>query len=138
MSCTQNAIYVEVQECYQDVLDKNINTKSTSSLYYWYKNERVYMSQVENTYFAIFKQDANQDIENLVTEHGHEFEVKKYDLQHYVTTNEDVTFISAKISGDVADEYSGSILYMAPYLSGISGHIGVSDRFYVKLKTEIC
>ena len=135
VSCTQNAIYVEVQECYQDVLDKNINTKSTSSLYYWYKNERVYMSQVENTYFAIFKQDANQDIENLVTEHGHEFEVKKYDLQHYVTTNEDVTFISAKISGDVADEYSGSILYMAPYLSGISGHIGVSDRFYVKLKS---
>lgn len=46
-----------------------------------------------------------------------------------------MTFISAKISGDVADEYSGSILYMAPYLSGIYGHIGVSDRFYVKLKS---
>lgn len=46
-----------------------------------------------------------------------------------------MTFISAKISGDIADEYSGSILYMAPYLSGISGHIRVSDRFYVKLKS---
>lgn len=136
ISCVQLAKDFTLTESAEELSHEDINTKSTTSVYFWYKNEKIYLSQVENTYFAIFNKGSNTDLEQLASSHSNDFELKEFNLEHYTDTCGQDEFMSAKITHELADEYSESIVYMAPYLTGYGGEIGITDRFYIKLKSE--
>ena len=106
-------------------------TKSSQTfLYYWYNNEKIYMPLVEDTYFAILDLKEVNEIDKFRTD----FQEKQYD--YGIKSNKEDYYLCAKITGDIAQKYSEHIVYCAPYLKNSSGEFGVTDRFYVKLKSK--
>lgn len=83
ISCVQLAKDLTLTESAEELSHEDINTKSTTSVYFWYKNEKIYLSQVENTYFAIFNKGSNTDLEQLTSSHSNDFELKEFNLEHY-------------------------------------------------------
>lgn len=44
----------------------NIQTKSLSSTYYWYNDEKIYLDKVEGAFFAIFRLDTESEYTPLI------------------------------------------------------------------------
>lgn len=113
----------------------NIQTKSLSSTYYWYNDEKIYLDKVEGAFFAIFRLDTESEYTPLISSHSTEFQIKQLSHQHF-NGKDKATYISAKISSEIADTHANDIVYCAPYLRTPSGEIGITDKFYIKLKSE--
>lgn len=113
----------------------NTQTKSLSSTYYWYNDEKIYLDTVEGVFFAIFRFDTESENTLLASSHNIEFQIKQFSHQQ-LNGNDKATYITAKISSEIADTHANEIVYCAPYLRAPSGEIGITDKFYVKLKSE--
>lgn len=122
-----------------DVVYKNtesIRTRSRGSMsYYWYKDEKVDLP-VADSYFAVFRSSSLNGISKLSSLNAG-LEFKYYDFQASSTRlGAEEKYLWAKIDADIASAYSDEIVYLAPYLVGSSNELGVTERFYVKLKSE--
>lgn len=137
-SCVNDIIdesYI-IQENSDNIVD--VNTKSDDNVtYYWYKNEKRYLPIIEDCYFAVFRSSTLERASELSSlKAGIEF--KDYKI-HALTTrqsNKLDKYLWAKIDTDIAEAYSDEIVYLAPYLKGSISELGVTDMFYVKLKSE--
>ena len=113
-------------------------TKSdnNSVCYYWYRNEKIYLPISEDNYFAIFKASVMDEINTISLLNTIEFEDCQY--QTYTSDYNDIEeeYLWAKINFEIANAYSDEIVYIAPYLIGASAELGVTNRFYIKLKSE--
>ena len=115
-----------------------ISTKSDddSVCYYWYNNEKVYLPVADDTYFAIFPASVLNGMTVISSLSNIEFEDYQYIISSYDGNNDETQYMWAKINAEIAHAYADEIVYIAPYLIGTSTELGITDRFYIKLKSE--
>ncbi len=116
---------------------EEILTRSGESMaYYWYHDQKIYLPVDENSYFAIFRESTLKEMPKLSSLNAG-IEFKDYNFQTSSAKGEtEEKFFWAKVDYEIAQAYSDEIVYLAPYLVGSSNDLGVTDRFYVKLKSE--
>lgn len=116
---------------------EEILTRSGESMaYYWYHDQKIYLPVDENSYFAIFRESTLKEMPKLSSLNAG-IEFKDYNFQTSSAKGEtEEKFFWAKVDSEIAQAYSDEIVYLAPYLVGSSNDLGVTDRFYVKLKSE--
>lgn len=132
VACTYDIAQLEAPNSDRTIQDVDAQTKSSSLVYYWYNHEKIYLQPVEDSYFAIFK--TTEEITQLASASSSDFKIKQSNVHSYDLQNQS-NFLYARISGDILDAYEDNIVYYAPYLRTSSGEVGVTDRFYVKLKS---
>lgn len=133
VACTYDITRLEGPKFDETSQEIDAQTKSSSLVYYWFNHEKVYLQPVEGSYFAIFK--TSDVITQLASATTYEFKIKQTDTYRYDSQNQS-TYLCARISDDILDSYGDDIVYCAPYLRTSSGEVGITDRFYVKLKSE--
>ena len=122
--------------CYEESVRSHLTKSSTSGdVYYWSNGERIYLNIVENKYFAIFNAmaiEANAvPISNLTS----------YDLIPYIGTTactDDATenYCSACVDSMIVSAHHDAVIYSAPYLSNGVNEVGITNIYYIKLKSE--
>lgn len=118
--------------------NENVRTRSGGqTAYYWCHDQKVYLPVAEDSYFAVFRSSTLHGLSKLSSLNvGVEF--KEYDFNSSSTRGEtEEKFLWARVDSEIAQAYSDEIVYLAPYLVGSSNDLGVTDRFYVKLKSEM-
>lgn len=115
-----------------------IKTKSTGDTlcYYWYQNEKVYLPVSEDSYFAIFRASVSDGLSRISSLSGIELNDYKYQTASSKQRDVEEQYVWAKVDSDIAHAYSDEIVYLAPYLTCATTEVGVTDRFYIKLKSE--
>jgi hypothetical protein len=105
--------------------------------YYWCHDKKIYLPVDENNHFAIFRESTLETLPMLSSLNAG-IEFKDYNFNASSTRGEtEEKFFWAKVDSEIAQAYSDEIVYLAPYLVGSSNDLGVTDRFYVKLKSEM-
>ncbi|MBQ8839145.1 MAG: S8 family serine peptidase [Bacteroidales bacterium] len=142
--------FLVVSGCITEVVDESliqsvdnrevaeIKTKSTGDTlcYYWYQNEKVYLPVSEDSYFAIFRASVSDGLSRISSLSGIELNDYKYQTSSSKQRDVEEQYVWAKVDSDIAHAYSDEIVYLAPYLTCATTEVGVTDRFYIKLKSE--
>jgi subtilisin family serine protease len=115
-------------------LDAELVTKSDSDTlsYYWCFGEKIYLPVSHDDYFAIFNQSVLEDINELSPLS------LGVDLMDYnrLSPGGIQQFLWAKVDASMVQAFADKIEYVAPYLVGQGSEVGVTDTFYIKLKSE--
>ncbi len=137
-SCVSEMVDDPIPRSEDNCAKEGIQTRSSgdSLCYYWYQDEKVYLPLVEDKYFAVFSATALANVPMISSlNSGVEFNEYKYHTTSEKGLDGDGTFLWAEVDAEMARAYSGEIVYLAPYLKGATKDLGVTDRFYVKLKS---
>ena len=109
-------------------------TKSESDtlFYYWCFGEKVYLPVAHDDFFAVFDQSILEEINELSPIS------LGVDLMEYnrLSSGGVQQFLWAKVGADIVQAYADKIEYVAPYLIGNESEVGVTDTFYIKLRSE--
>ena len=114
--------------------DKQILTKASisDSVYYWASGKKIYLSIVPDKYFVVFDKSIQSEKESQVSFiNTTEIKSRSVDCQGAIDT-----YFMAVADANVVDAYSSDILYYAPYVSNGSKELGLTEFFYVKLKSD--
>lgn len=127
----------------QNTSIENINrTLSTRSftpddVYYWAYGDKIYLNCIEDKFFTIFDAVA---IEAEVTSLTN---LTLNDLTPYSSLNgtfnsveSNVNYYYACVDSATVSAYSNAVIYSAPCLSNGVNDVGITNIFYVKLKSE--
>ena len=121
-------------------IEKIIATQTKSDnktvSYYWYQDEKIYLPVTEDTYFAIFHASVLDGMSRISSLGNIDFEEYEYHSSSSKDRGAKEKFLWAKVDSEIAHAYSDKIVYLAPYLTGTSAELGVTDRFYIKLKSK--
>lgn len=137
-SCVSDIVDEPLSRSEDNCAKEGIQTRSSgdSLCYYWYQDEKVYLPVVEDKYFAVFSTSALANVPMISSLNSVvEFNEYKYHTTSEKGLDEDGAFLWAEVDAEMARAYSGEIVYLAPYLKGATKDLGVTDRFYVKLKS---
>lgn len=137
-SCVSEMVDDPIPRSEDNCAKEGIQTRSSgdSLCYYWYQDEKVYLPLVEDKYFAVFSATALANVPMISSlNSGVEFNEYKYHTTSEKGLDGDGTFLWAEVDAEMARAYSDEIVYLAPYLKGATKDLGVTDRFYVKLKS---
>ena len=125
--------------CYEESVRSHLTKSSTSGdVYYWSNGEKIYLNIVEDKYFCIF--DAMAIEANAIPMSN----LASYDLipySPYIETTaytDDTTenYYSACVDSTILSSYNDAVIYSAPYLSNGVSEVGITNTFYIKLKSE--
>ena len=125
--------------CYEESVRSHLTKSSTSGdVYYWSNGEKIYLNIVEDKYFCIF--DAMAIEANAIPMSN----LASYDLipySPYIETTaytDDATenYYSACVDSTILSAYNDAVIYSAPYLSNGVSEVGITNIFYIKLKSE--
>lgn len=115
-------------------------TKSSSpgDVYYWAYGEKIYLNLIEDKYFTIF------DAMAIEAEVSGMANLTLNELTSYSSFNgtsnsideSDVNYYYACVDSTTVSAYSDAVIYSAPYLSNGVNDVGITNIFYVKLKSE--
>lgn len=121
-------------------IEKIITTQTKSDnktvSYYWYQHEKIYLPVTEDTYFAIFHASVLDGMSRISSLGNIDFEEYEYHSSSSKDRGAEEKFLWAKVDSEIAHAYSDKIVYLAPYLTGTSAELGVTDRFYIKIKSK--
>ena len=115
-------------------------TKSSSpgDVYYWAYGEKIYLNLIEDRYFTIFNAMAIEaevtEMTNLTLD-----ELTPYSYFNGTSNSIDesnVNYYYACVDSTTISAYSDAVIYSAPYLSNGVNDVGITNIFYVKLKSE--
>ena len=131
LSCVKEQIVT-----YEDHVNKENNsllTKGhiTDSTYYWASGKKRYLSVVPDKYFVIFDESIQSEMRSSVSVMRGK-DIRKGSIKSADGTE---TYFMAKADIDVINAYNSAIRYTAPYLSDGLNEMGLTDRFYIKLKS---
>ena len=138
-SCVKDDVKIDLGTSCHEESNSVLITKNTisSDVYYWAYGEKIYLNVVEDKYFCVF--DA-VDIDENITSLSN---LTPYDLAPYssfVETPDDIDDTNMKyyyacVDSTIISAYNDAVVYYAPYLSNGVNEVGITNIFYIKLKS---
>ena len=126
VSCIEDQIFQ-----YENVYRKETKSLSAEQMYYWAGGRKIYLSVVPNKYFVVLDESAVHRISKSLPS---------------INSNEKMSRINYKeddngecyytlIDSATMDAYGDAVLYSAPYLLNNQCEVGLTNIFYVALKS---
>jgi len=115
-------------------------TRSTAETYYWVSDRKVYLKQIPDKYYVLFRKDALDTTDAALTRSGISLDiagVRGYSLEANVVTEAETVFdgcVWTTAKGRNPIDFS-QVLYAAPYYTTKDGtELGLSNGFRIELK----
>ena len=138
--CIKEELQIDSNTPSVENTNRALLTKSSSpgDVYYWAYGEKIYLNLIEDRYFTIFNAMAIEaevtEMTNLTLD-----ELTPYSYFNGTSNSIDesnVNYYYACVDSTTISAYSDAVIYSAPYLSNGVNDVGITNIFYVKLKSE--